>query len=101
MAKLTHSTDWGMEAVERAAIERGDLDPPNAAAPISASSWRPMTSAPVDESVLLWEEATQGHYVATYGDGIHGAGWYDRKGREVFSPTHWMPIPTPPSVEWP
>jgi tRNA(Ile2) C34 agmatinyltransferase TiaS len=26
MSKLTHSTSWGMEAVERAAVARGDKD---------------------------------------------------------------------------
>jgi hypothetical protein len=50
MGELTHSTDEGMEAVERAAIARGDLDGPGESlSGIWASLFENMAEALKDE----------------------------------------------------
>ena len=63
--------------------------------------WQPIETAPKDEFHVL--VATQGYVTAAVWHS-HAAGWYetnndptDAWGFELF-PTHWMPLPAPPTA---
>lgn len=60
-----------------------------------STGWRPIEEAPKDGTEILaaWR-ASQTVSVAWWTD----SGWWDGESEGVFisSPTHWMPIPSPP-----
>lgn len=66
--------------------------------------WRPIETAPKDGRWLMvsaerWEPET-----ACWSESVWLTGWYCGGGRSdsygpSFEPTHWMPLPTPPSGE--
>jgi hypothetical protein len=66
-----------------------------------SANWRPIKTAPLDREILIYDRgqivvarwywigaATMGDWRGTYGD-----------GDAVWTPTHWMPLPTPPKSE--
>lgn len=80
------------------------------------SEWQPIETAPVGESVLVYipnaDHYGEGVYRAlliesdwkTDKDGKHPRHWQTtglHHGRDCLSqlPTHWMPLPDPPSLE--
>jgi hypothetical protein len=69
------------------------------------SDWKPIETAPQDGTPFLaywWRthtdgeryEAAQGYVVAHYMAGRMFPSWIDN---EADLPTHWMPLPSPPS----
>jgi hypothetical protein len=89
------------ELINRLSVERAEL-----MAALKAK-WQPIETAPKDGTEVLiyglaWEDAQRGNYyaVAAFLDGA----WRDSPedvddGWEMNSPTHWMPLPTPPEGE--
>lgn len=62
-------------------------------------NWQPIETAPKDGTRIIYYEVYHGqaHIGLGFwwnGDDLNRAGWHD--GLYVF-PTHWMPIPNPPS----
>lgn len=62
-------------------------------------SWRPIATAPKDGTAVIVCGATWGGYEAFYKD---GEWWTMDQGTMtvtelITSPTHWMPLPEPPS----
>ena len=69
--------------------------PPRKAADMN---WQPIETAPWSgPPVLLWRSRTKEHYVAARIKGEHGPGWCTPDGFQIFEPTHWMPLPEPPT----
>lgn len=71
---------------------------------MSASEWKPIAEAPRDGTRVLYSGATDGiiRWV-TMGRWVEDAGWYeintdptDARSDEDY-PTHWMPLPAPPT----
>lgn len=70
--------------------------------------WQPIDTAPMDayESVLVYDADTEYICIAQYEKNAQPPFWsYDvhdlASGRagELKQPTHWMPLPSPPTVE--
>jgi hypothetical protein len=67
------------------------------------SEWQTIESAPKDGTeLMLWDLdgfAVLGQYVSFDGkapSGYHD-GWYDSwRGYDELTPSHWMPLPSPP-----
>lgn len=65
------------------------------------SEWQPIETAPKDGEtpVLTWYpkayQGKGGHYVMLWQDGK----WWAIPGAFELKPTHWMPLPSPPSTE--
>ena len=66
--------------------------------------WRPIETAPKDNTrVITFGGGLVGtsryvtKFAAGYGD--VGAGWYSEQLDRRHEPTHWMPLPEPPSIE--
>lgn len=59
--------------------------------------WRPIESAPKDGTrVLVWRRREQGYDHVRMGvDWCKNGVW--QKSRRDMHPTHWMPLPPPPS----
>lgn len=64
--------------------------------PGAGEKWLPIASAPRDGSEILLLAASYVFIGRTCGDG-QNKGWRERKGGVAF-PTHWQPLPDPPSV---
>lgn len=76
-------------------------EPSPESAPLPSTPWRPIATAPKDDDVLLYEE----------GEGVRAGYWDDLEAADPFwravetqgcttgrmRPTHWMPLPSPPS----
>lgn len=65
------------------------------------AGWQTMDSAPKDGSEFVGYDAATGTQHVTHWDQY---GWYDPDSHyysetEPFQPTHWTPLPTPPSQE--
>lgn len=90
------------EAANAIDAYRADLTALRAAVP----QWQPIETAPKDGTpVLVWEseygrEALTAAYIEFTDpppDGYH-SGWFDRvHGHSELQPTHWMPLPHPPT----
>lgn len=73
---------------------------------MSEASWRPIETAPMDETwVLLWFPTLEGNVrTAFYGGLDDEPGWYDSEAasRALTDfgdfPTHWRPRPEPPAL---
>ena len=73
----------------------------------SFGKWLPIETAPKDGCrVDLWAGEREpncswrkpvGREDWTY-EGITGATWRDNGGNTIWEPTHWMPLPEPPSA---
>jgi hypothetical protein len=72
------------------------------------TEWRPIETAPKDgTAILIWptkREFNQRNdnlisYVVRWND--REQGWIEAEGEEYdsFSPTHWMPLPEPPTED--
>lgn len=71
------------------------------------SDWQPIVTAPREGSYLIWD----GEVIATveyrpafkHPDHIsHSETWVqisDSGRATVFAPTHWMPLPSPPTLQ--
>lgn len=75
---------------------------------VDAAGWRPIETAPRDGTrVLVWRPRESDDHVAHAGvdhwrDDNAGGGsgsWY--RSRRYQQPTHWMPLPAPPSLPTP
>lgn len=64
------------------------------------AAWRPIETAPQDTAILVYRPRLRGRYftermeVDAYVDGR-----WARGERGLQPPTHWMPLPTPPSSD--
>ena len=102
--------------VERAdGVKLEDLRLILAASP-SVGGWEDISTAPKDGTdVLLWSDIFAGEIsgpvpcvgplIGRYSNGVSdyaGEGWWDVEGGDAYAswclPTHWMPLPPPPSV---
>lgn len=60
------------------------------------SEWRDIASAPKDGTAVLllspkWRNPSVGWWLETFG------GWHSFPGSYGMKPTHWMPLPLPPT----
>ena len=63
---------------------------------MSSGDWKPIESAPQAVVCLLTDGKEQA--VATlFGAAELGIDWAHRGGSLHFNPTHWMPLPEPPT----
>lgn len=64
------------------------------------SEWQPIESAPKDGVEVLAYFEDGGCYVAACRDGVWIEGNYlnPKDAPELFTPTHWMPLPDPPTT---
>jgi hypothetical protein len=61
-------------------------------------TWQPIETAPEDVPVLVFQATGPRCIVATLGTAARGkAGRWFEPDRETSKPTHWMPLPEPPS----
>ncbi len=73
------------------------------------NEWQPIETAPIDGTEILlkiplqWEEPQgrigSGDYVSAYWYDESSDFWMNRLGNciSLYRPTHWMPLPKPPS----
>lgn len=70
------------------------------------SPWQPIESAPKDGTEILVAGPTPGHSrdgayisVGMFDDGLWWSSWWEEREEEnaLFPPTHWQPLPPPPS----
>lgn len=85
-------------------------DGPEAAAIISElverieGVWQDIETAPRDRDVLLFAAETGEQFAAFYGTAMEDGDkqWVFARGKDIAfivrNPTHWMPLPPPPSV---
>lgn len=66
-----------------------------------ATSWRPIESAPKHKRLLVVGAQGAGYEIAHPYQIIEGGQWRWWSGNETlpFAPTHWMPLPAPPTRE--
>jgi hypothetical protein len=87
-AKGNHTSDATLETRMRAALEAAD-----------AAAWEPIETAPKDGTEIL-VETSDGVTIGAYGkDGpIYWLvpNYQDQEDRDLCSPTHWRPLPSPP-----
>lgn len=87
------------------------------ASPAEPSGWRPIESAPRDETrILAWSQelGARETYWRFYGEGSQAREWFKRgegpsgawdwpephnNWSASWTPTHWMPLPLPPTSE--
>jgi hypothetical protein len=65
------------------------------------NEWQPIETAPKDREEILVGVQSDQHffrYVA-YWTGDAWTVWGDMDATRSVKPTHWMPLPSPPSVE--
>jgi hypothetical protein len=71
------------------------------------SAWQPISTAPKDRALLLWDPRTRSVNVGVYNDSYtekwHAlvlggeAHWSDDSGpNPIFTASHWMPLPSAP-----
>lgn len=64
-----------------------------------ASSWQPIETAPKDGTrIICWGPelaVAECEWRLRWHD--HGTGWYRTNQHPIVNPTHWMPLPQPPS----
>src|SRR5690242_10441381 len=69
------------------------------------AGWRSIESAPRDESWILLVERTKGGAywaLGVWASSLIRTGWFHSTGKPIsFNPTHWMPLPPPPSAAAP
>lgn len=58
------------------------------------SAWQPISSAPKDRRVMLWEDSSLPHECFGQWSEESGA-WFSDDG-DYLAPTYWQPLPTPP-----
>ena len=64
----------------------------------SANAWQPIATAPRDETwMLAYLPYTNSVIQMRYTNTWVSEGWYRIMGPEHYSPSHWMPLPQPPS----
>ena len=67
------------------------------------AGWRPIEAAPKDKEILLHVEVTVGPMLVVQGCWFsvsqEDEGWIDTLTGDVWTPTHWMPLPAPPTKE--
>ena len=59
----------------------------------AAHEWKPVKTAPEDTWILMWSTHEDAGGVACCLDGV----WWSRAGRLVHTPSHWLPLPVPPT----
>jgi len=59
-----------------------------------SGGWKPISTAPKDGTEILGYWARSKVYGLTE---WRGDGWIDEEGDPVSDPTHWMPLPEPPT----
>ena len=64
----------------------------------SMVEWQPIETAPTNgQPILVWKDTTKEHFVVANVRGAHGPGWCTPDGYQIFKPSHWQPLPSPPS----
>lgn len=64
----------------------------------TADRWRPIETAPNDESILVYRDDGSTQLVSA---GDNDYTWEKPRGKRVpgiTRPTHWMPLPAPPTT---
>lgn len=74
------------------------------ASPAEPSGWRPIESAPKDGTTIMGWRAGWGPCECRWevdfdGDECSFAGWVDLNADDETRPTHWVPLPLPPTSE--
>lgn len=73
--------------------------------PPDSERWQPIETAPDGREVLLYPGVFLNHVVGVhteFGWSIGTRGWVMRRLPDLYAqPTHWMPLPAPPSEEGP
>lgn len=93
-AKLMADIATAITEAEKAALERG---------------WQDISTAPKDGTLIwvLWDGHNNQtgeparYYYAAFFDGdaeYEDLAWVDCEGHQIDEPTHWMPLPPPPST---
>ena len=63
--------------------------------------WQPIETAPEGEVVLVWDADAEEFFPAEFLSQVTGWGnpgeWMDWHGMRLLHPTHWMPLPDPPT----
>lgn len=77
---------------------------PMYASPAEPSGWRPIESAPKDGTTIMGWRAGWGPCECRWevdfdGDECSFAGWVDLNADDETRPTHWVPLPLPPTSE--
>lgn len=65
------------------------------------SAWVPVEKAPAGREGILNLDLGDGLSCYAFGewrvvDGVEG--WFDADGAQLSNPTHWMPLPAPPTT---
>jgi hypothetical protein len=88
-----------MRNIELTDLERQKLMELGRVRPPPQSAWRPIETAPKDglKDILVWQKGFIGMAVwqPIYDRGF---GWVTNTGFQV-EPTHWQPLPEPPTGE--
>lgn len=66
---------------------------------MDAQEWRPIETAPMDESDVLVFNPMTGPYVSRFTDGEWPLRFWGFPGVWCPVPTHWQPLPPPPTKE--
>lgn len=66
-----------------------------------ASSWQPIETAPKDGTEILAWQKGEGAFVVFWYSRLFNWKWttHDLGGDENLYPSHWMPLPAPPTTE--
>jgi len=103
---FAHETPWPYEhgiknelvlPIEEAEKLKAALEKPS----VVTQDWQPIETAPYNTDVLAFDAKTKTMHVSWEGQG----GWHDPDDHfysevgDCFKPTHWQPIPTPPTEE--
>jgi hypothetical protein len=64
--------------------------------------WRPIETAPKDQTRILVSKVGGDVRTASWASKAYGGGWWDddfplETSSRSRNPTHWMPLPEPPS----
>jgi hypothetical protein len=92
-------TALALSALKPGELIVGETLQPLYASPAEPSGWRPIESAPRDAEVIIYTPALEFYPAAIAVSSYYQqGGCFTIDGHGVF-PTHWMPLPLPPTSE--
>lgn len=96
---LHHYTPQAREAILAAAGRFSTPPPVEHYAPARVSGWQPIETAPSGEAILVAYDDGSVEGITAEGNDYDFRPYRGRRIIGVITPTHWMPLPTPPSGE--